>query len=336
MDNARLAYLFHRFTNNNCTEAEEAEFMDAIQQSQHEVHFKNLMDQLWRENQGKSLSPYQSQSIISAILERGGKIVRLQKPPAYFSLAKIAACLAFIIICSGAAFFYFNNEISPVSPNSTEALDLRQPGFIKLPDGSTVVLNGGSKLEFPESFAGDTREVTLTGEAYFDITHDPIRPFVVHTGKVRTTVLGTAFNIKAYPEQSDITVTVTRGKVKVSDDKQVFGIVNPDQQITFNKNREVTEQKAVDSYEVTAWIEKDIYFEDATIDQAVSQLEKRFGVTIILNNSRINDCKFTATFVKGEDIEQILRVLCDFNNATLTANGNNNFEIHGGTCPLLK
>lgn len=336
MDDARLVYLFHRFTNNDCTEAEEAEFMDAIQQPRHEVHLKNLMDQLWRESKGESLNPDQSQSIISAILQRGGKTVRLQKHSAYFSLGKIAACLAFIIICSGAAFFYFNHEISPVAKNSTAALDMRQPGFIKLPDGSTVVLNAGSKLDFPESFAGDAREVTLTGEGYFDITHDSMRPFVVHTGKVRTTVLGTAFNIKAYPEQSDITVTVTRGKVKVSDDKQVFGIVNPDQQITFNKNREVTEQKAVDSHEVTAWMEKDIYFDDVTIDQAVAQLEKRFGVSIVLNNSGINNCKFTATFVKGEDIEQILRVLCDFNNATLTANGKNIFEIQGGMCPLLK
>ena len=199
-----------------------------------------------------------------------------------------------------------------------------------------MVLNGASKLEFPESFSHGVREVTLTGEAYFDITHDPMRPFVVHTGKVRTTVLGTAFNIKAYPEQSDITVTVTRGKVKVSDDKQVFGIVNPDQQITFNKNREVTEQKAVDSHEVTAWMEKDIYFDDITIDHAVAQLEKRFDVSITLTNSKINDCKFTATFVRGEDLEQILRILCDFNNATLVANGNNSFEIQGGICPLAK
>src|SRR5687768_11794332 len=197
MDNARLAYLFHRFTNNSCTETEEAEFMDAIQQPRHEVHLKNLMDELWRDNHGKSLSPDQSQSIIAGILGRGGQVVRLEKHPAYFSIAKLAACVAFIIIFSGAALFYFNNEISSASTHSAAALDMRQPGFIKLPDGSTVVLNGGSKLEFPESFAPDVREVTLKGEAYFDITHDPKRPFVVHTGKVRTTVLGTAFNIKA-------------------------------------------------------------------------------------------------------------------------------------------
>src|SRR5688572_8298430 len=106
------------------------------------------------------------------------------------------------------------------------------PQFLRLPDGSTVLLNEGSKLEYPITFSGDTREVFLQGEGYFDIQHNPSKPFVVKTANVTTTVLGTAFNVKAFPSEKHITVTVTRGKVKVSKDEKVLGVITHDQQIT--------------------------------------------------------------------------------------------------------
>src|SRR5690606_2859673 len=88
--------------------------------------------------------------------------------------------------------------------------------LLHLPDGSTVIVGVGSKLNYPSSFDSlRTREVYLEGQAYFDIRHNPQKPFIIHTGKVATTVLGTSFNIKAWPEDQDITVTVTRGKVRV-------------------------------------------------------------------------------------------------------------------------
>lgn len=75
-------------------------------------------------------------------------------------------------------------------------------GFIRhltLPDGTTVVLQANSRLRYPEKFTGNTREITLSGEAYFDVAHDAQKPFIIHTGKIRTTVLGTAFKISAMP-----------------------------------------------------------------------------------------------------------------------------------------
>jgi ferric-dicitrate binding protein FerR (iron transport regulator) len=86
--------------------------------------------------------------------------------------------------------------------------------LINLPDGSKVVLNANSKLEYPPGFSNNTREVYLDGEAYFDIAHDPGKPFIVHTGSISTRVLGTAFNINAYRSQQFVEVTVTRVKWK--------------------------------------------------------------------------------------------------------------------------
>jgi ferric-dicitrate binding protein FerR (iron transport regulator) len=320
--------------NRECTLAEEAEFFDIVRDVRHRDKLESLMGELWGDAPETPLGSARSQDILQKILAPDRQIIPIRKRGFSLPARRIAASFAFITVCTAATLFYIGNNNIP-NRDTINAIDERpRPGVIQLPDGSTVILNAGSTLEYPQSFDGPEREVTLRGEGFFDIQHDAEKPFVVHTGKVKTTVLGTAFNIKAYPYQSDITVTVTRGKVRVSDDKQIFGIVSPDQQITFNKNQELVQQKAVDSHEITSWVEKDIYFEDITIDQAINQLEKRFGITIDLKNHNIGSCKFTATFVREEDIEQILRILCDFNNATLLKKGSKEFEIHGGECPL--
>jgi ferric-dicitrate binding protein FerR (iron transport regulator) len=239
----------------------------------------------------------------------------------------LAAC----ILAGMAAVGYYI-----VSPQTNETIaeltaDRETHQVVKLPDGSVVVLNAGSSLEFPETFNGKkSREVTLRGEGYFDIKHDASSLFIVYTGKLRTTVLGTAFNIKAYPDDNDITVTVTRGKVKVSDDKKVIGIITPDQQIKFNKHEEVSQQQRVDSKEVAAWSDRDIFFDDATLADVVKQLEQRFKVDIVFDNDTIKDCRFTATFVGGEDLNQILTVICEFNGSYFNRDATGIIHISGG------
>src|SRR5690606_2603405 len=108
----------------------------------------------------------------------------------------------------GAVVFYFS--LKPGEPTTTVHAEFGNSKVTKLahqllllPDGSTVLLNNNSSLDFPQQFTGDTREVILKGEAYFDIKPDASRPFIIHTGKVKTRVLGTAFNIRAYPEEID-------------------------------------------------------------------------------------------------------------------------------------
>src|SRR5207248_3097180 len=93
---------------------------------------------------------------------------------------------------------------------------------IVLPDSSTVVLHAGSRLLFPEAFSVNTREVTLVGEAYFDIVHREAQPFIIHTGQLKTTVLGTAFNIRAYDSSQEVMVSVTKGRVRVESGNQVL------------------------------------------------------------------------------------------------------------------
>ena len=330
MDSSRLTFLFYRYVENTCTEAERTEFFQMVEDPANADRIKPLLDALWQEVPGKRLSDGSSERIVEEILGAGSLNVMPRSAVSY-PLLKIAAAFVLIALCTGWLFLF--NTKDHARGASHNITDVNEPRYIELPDGSDVILNAGSTLEFPQSFNEQAREVYLVGEGYFDITHDPSREFIVHTGKLKTTVLGTAFNIQAYSGQDNITVTVTRGKVKVSDDKKDFGIVNPNEQITFDRGHNYTRQRIADSHIVTAWMEKDVYFNDVTMEEVVDQLEKRFGKEIVIANDGIKNCRLTATFIKGEDIEQILRIICEFNGATVKKNLSGIFEIKGGECP---
>ncbi|MEJ7831149.1 MAG: FecR domain-containing protein [Segetibacter sp.] len=186
-----------------------------------------------------------------------------------------------------------------------------------LPDGSTVIISAGSKLKYPSSFDSMMkREVYLEGQAFFDISHNTAKPFIVHTGKIETTVLGTAFNIKAWPGNTDIIVTVIRGKVKVGDEQKILGIITPNEQIVFNKKEKKAIQRKVNTHPFLAWKEQDILFEDITVAEAAKLLEDRFNVHIYFNDESISAMRFTTTFMKDESLEQVLNSICEFNNAS--------------------
>jgi len=209
---------------------------------------------------------------------------------------------------------------------------MHQQKKITLPDGSEVWANASSELKYPAIFNGKTREVYLSGEAYFDIAHDASKPFIIHTGTITTTVLGTAFNIKEDKAGQTIKVTVTRGKVRVDNGTKQLGILTPNQQISFNVLNSVATQTEVDASEAIAWQQKDMHFDDISFAEAAAQLEQRFHVTIHFSNDTIRKCRFTGTALEGEKLEKILKVICAFNNATYQTKADGSIIIDGTGC----
>ena len=269
MDNVRLTYLFQRYLSGTCSKEEESEFMQYITEND-DAQVNSLLNTIWR-NPSDELSPVQQKRILRQILSYGKVISRTHKEKD-FTWMKIAASLVLVMLFGfGSYQLFFSDQLNSSVKEIAEHNATHQ--FIKLPDGSTALLNEGSTLKYPDSFSGQaSREVSLIGEAFFDIKHNPTKPFVVHTGKLSTTVLGTSFNVKAYADDDDITVTVTRGKVKVSDDKKVLGVITPDQQITFFKNTRQAQQQVVKASEVVALTDKDIYFDDVSMTEAIKRL----------------------------------------------------------------
>jgi ferric-dicitrate binding protein FerR (iron transport regulator) len=232
----------------------------------------------------------------------------------WVSIVSVAAVLLFVI--SFGAYF-FQNEPAKQTNVISRLTDVKQNRLIQLPDGSTVILRPGARLNYPSSFDGlAQREVYLDGQAYFDIKHNSLKQFIIHTGKLKTIVLGTAFEINAWSDASSIQVTVSRGKVRIEDqNKRTLGVITPNQQITYDKTNKNIVQKAVNAPEYIEWKEQDLLLSDVTVAEASRLLESRYEVEILINDDSIRSKRFTTIVRKGETLDQILRSISEFNEA---------------------
>ena len=204
--------------------------------------------------------------------------------------------------------------------------------FVRLPDGSTVLLNEGSQLSYASVFGKKVREVNLVGEGYFDVKHHPSVPFRVVTGKVTTTVLGTAFNVNAYPGKDEIKITVTRGKVEVSDDKRTLGVITKDQQIAINTVTNDPVQSRINGEEEEDWTHQYLILDDISFEEAVDIISQKYGVEILLENDLLQRCRLTATFLHNENLEQILAVVTNVVEATYEISPDGKIRIDGKGC----
>lgn len=246
---------------------------------------------------------------------------------------RIGATAAVLTICFSLYLGtpLFQNRLRPVKFGILK-VPASQKKAITLADGSRVWVNTGSELRYPRAFNGKKREVYLSGEAYFDIHHDVTKPFIIHTGNLSTTVLGTAFNIKEDKNKHTIQVTVTRGKVSVADGRRLLGVLIPNQQIRFNTLNAEASQSNVNANEVISWKQDDLHFEDVSFGQAIARLEQHFNVKISISNPKLKNCRFTGTSLNGEELNNILKVMCAFNNATYQTKSDGSILIDGEGC----
>lgn len=269
---------------------------------------------------------------IKAGIAAGAKnVVPLQRRKVlWYATASIAAAITIFVVLL-TLWSPLNKRLSPEQINSV-TVPLNQQKQITLSDGSRIRLNSGAELKYPDTFHGATREVYLSGEAYFDIEHNRLKPFIIHTGNVITTVLGTAFNINAVKGSSKIVVTVTRGKVSVSDDNGVLALVTPNQQLAYNTENHKSVRQTVNASKFIAWQNGDLHFEDLTFREAALILQQRFKVRILFTNDKVQNCRFSGTALEGKNIDQVLTVICAFNDATYTRKSNGSIIIDGQGC----
>lgn len=193
--------------------------------------------------------------------------------------------------------------------------------YILLPDGSTAIVRTGSRLSYPEKFAGGIRAVQLSGEAYFDIKPDKYHPFVVQTGDLNTTVLGTTFTIQAYKGQKQITVTVASGKVKVTDRSKVVAVLTRNQQLVYHLNTAIAKQIVVAADTVAAWLQNALHFKEQPFGEIATQLEERYHVRIQFETPAVAAYKVSAMLNGTETLDAVLSALCAVTGSEYTRNG---------------
>ncbi|BFP39401.1 FecR family protein [Flavobacteriaceae bacterium GF1] len=209
---------------------------------------------------------------------------------------RIAASWALIISFGIVAYNWSNKNVQqePIA-EIVEHTDWGQKLNVTLADGTKVVLNSGSTLCFPERFEGNSREVELMGEAFFEVVKNRNKPFVIRSGDITTTVLGTSFNINAYPDKEEVAVTLATGKVKIaSTDSTVF--ISPNQQAVFDHLNKTLSTFQVEINPYIDWKNGIIHINDATLAETTAILERWYGVSFVFENEKLKQCHITATY----------------------------------------
>jgi len=223
----------------------------------------------------------------------------------------IAASLVFLF---GLSFFFYQSSQQMIEKQY--ATKLGEHAKITLSDGTQIWLNAGSLLKYPKEFKGDTREVYLTGEAFFDVAKDKKHPFIIHTDKMDTKVLGTSFNVQAYPDHALQEVSVLTGRVNVKSsvtEENVY--VTPGQKVVFKaKNNKLQAFKDIPVNTISLWRKNIIVFEETPLPEVIATLNRNYNVAIEIDNKNLNNMKISAYF-KELPVNQVMALVCNIINA---------------------
>ena len=166
-------------------------------------------------------------------------------------------------------------------------------------------------LSYPERFKSDNREVELSGEAYFEVSKDPKHPFIVQTETIDVQVLGTHFNVDAYPDNPDVKTTLLTGSVAVSNkNNSVRMVLKPNEAAIYNKVEQKLTRKVLENAgDEISWRHGEFIFDDLPLQEIARELSNSFGTTIHIADSTLRNYRITARFRNGEDLDAILSVL---------------------------
>lgn len=188
-----------------------------------------------------------------------------------------------------------------------------------LSDGTRIWMNAGSVLRYPTSFVEGKREVFLKGEAFFEVAKDTRHPFIVHTDRLSVEVLGTSFNLSAYPDYK-IYATLEKGHIKVSTSKTSV-VLNPDQQAVIEAGNDDIVTRDVPAYLFTSWAKGNYEFRNTPLEEIAAQLSRWYNVEICFKNESLKNKKFAGIIFRNEELNFAIEVIEKVSNVHFTREG---------------
>ena len=225
---------------------------------------------------------------------------------------QIAASLLFVLMGVWTISLYHENTQIKELVSQNVVFNSGDTGHseITLPDGTSVLLNAKSSLTYQQDFGYTNREVALSGEGLFKVKRDTTKQFIVRTGFMDITVLGTTFNVNAYENQDIITMSLIEGSVRVnnSTNPSDFLYVKPNEKVTFYKGTGKLKLEASLTKSAISWSQKELVFNNSSLQDVFSSLEHKFNVDIRVDSNTLLEDKYSGVF-DDKDIDDILRVL---------------------------
>jgi transmembrane sensor len=305
----RKSILLKKFFDDKSSKEELEELMDLVRDSQvQDADFEGLIEKIMlKQHHDYVLNYSDSDKIFERIVQtvsdnsRTGSLFK-----SYF--AKFAAVFIGVLIMAFVGYkIYVANTIDTIYTAYGQTKD------VILPDGSKVILNANSNISYKKNWLkGEDREVELTGEAFFEVTHKTNnQKFIVKTRDLNVEVLGTKFNVLSRKTRS--MVLLNSGKVKLDIKRHEGFIMKPGEMVELNADKSTVKKTLVKDEKYTSWKKKILTFESTTIADIARLIGDNYGIKIIIPNKKLANEKFTGTFPVDEDINLLLKMLSKAN-----------------------
>lgn len=238
---------------------------------------------------------------------------------------RLAASITLIIAISALAYYFSGTKYQEVVATNTVIESI-------LPDGSQVSLNANSKIQYPATFEKNKRKIILDGEAFFDVSHDKTKPFIIEAGDVSIEVLGTSFYVKTNNENNKTEVVVKSGKVAVFEtkNKESKVLLEAGQKTEFSTNE--TNHQIIENNDVNflSWKTMNLSFDNIQLSKVIEDINKAYHSDLKIINPTVNNCLITVSF-ENQNLESVLKILENTLNIEIKKK-NSSIEIYGEGC----
>jgi transmembrane sensor len=334
-----------RYLDGSATEEETILLLDWLKKDKQHMRMFSETRDLWtytRHSGSKDTSPEQAlhrlkTRITQSVPQKDNVKVLFPHLQEIYKIAVIAA----IVLFTGLVLY---NVVTPhlkmPSAYNETIIPVGQKGKLILADGTRVWLNSGTSIRYSSAFGNKDREIYLEGEAYFDVAHDKNKPFLVHSGMITVKVLGTSFNLKAYPDEKRVETTLIRGSVKIleTNGKNYVELttLKPNEQAIYQTNTRqlhVSELSAGEHEKINSskthfnalrastqdatprvesiiqWKDQKLIFDNESLEQMAIKLERWYGKNIHIESEDLKKSRYSGKFIYNETIYQVLEVI---------------------------
>jgi len=331
-----LSQIFDRYLNNEASPDEVRQLLDYFRIEKD----SEILRQLIHEAYADSPDPTEVTETSKSILAVKGRLLKQVAEHEYATIQPLynrwwfrMAVAASVLISSFLIFWYHNdiyNRLNPVHLISLKT-SRGERKIVELADGTKVWLSPASSLEYPDKFRKSTRDIKLTGEAFFDVVKDKKHPFIVHAGTLDTKVLGTTFNIRAYSEDKKITVVLLTGKVAITSTRHAQTNLIPNQIAEYNPA--TNKLQKTDYPQASQMLDRRngfYHYEGTPVLAIIADLKRDYNINIETQGD-LGNCTFYGDFKNGDDPLIFLRKVCIIINAQFKRN-ENGIKIIGRGC----
>jgi len=276
----------------------------------------------YQNERSEQLTDHSRQQIKQAMQQRIGKAVH-SSPVIDRSIYRIAAS---ILLVSGLGLLAYQFSKPTAILKITFITIQTRAGQVKqfvLPDSSVIWINAASKVRVPSTFNDAVRQVYLDeGEAFFEVKHNRLKPFKVTTVPLQVQVMGTSFNIKAYKALPQLNVTVSTGKVGVSQGSKLLTFLTPGSQLSYSRSNGLFTQKTVTALESQSWKDGDTYLNHVKFEELSLVFKNMYAINLKAGSKRVHDYLFTLRIKRNLEATETLKLISLMHNAHFRKEGN--------------